>query len=538
MRWYYDREKRYIKKSGQAIWAKTSVTAVRDSSNKIKFNVATIEDITKEKEIRMRLKESENRMEVLLMNAHTGILLENEHGKIQLVNKKYCELFGLDSDPELLRGKDASFLMEKRRLLFKNKGEFDKRNKEDLKPEESIYGMELELIDGRFIKRNYIPIYYDLNYKGNLRSYDDITLNKTYRENIELQKEKFSNIIANMNLGLLEIDNNGVILFANQSFCNMSGYSMDELVGENSADMFLTDEDSKEVINKQRKIRAKGIPDLYEVKIITKKGQFRNWLISGAPNYNVSGEKIGSIGISLDITAQKNLEYVKEQLLISLEKQNKQLNEYAQVVSHDLKSPLRNIDSLINWVIEDNEAVLNEEGRTHLELILKNVNKMDALINGILNYSTIDKAQLDKYEVDTNYLVSEIFENLFVPKHITLTINNNLPVLIGNKFRLQQLFQNLIQNAIKSIDKEEGFVEVGVVEKESCWKFYVKDNGEGISKKYFKKIFNIFQKIDDNQSSTGIGLAIVKRIIDFYGGKIWLESQVSKGTTFYFTIPK
>ncbi|SNR59915.1 sensor histidine kinase [Lutibacter flavus] len=228
----------------------------------------------------------------------------------------------------------------------------------------------------------------------------------------------------------------------------------------------------------------------------------------------------------------------REDLLKHLENKNGELNNYAHIVSHDLKSPLRSIDSLINWVLEDDKNVVNDESKSHLDLILKNVEKMDALISGILNYSTIDKAELDRYDVDIHYLVTELSEILFVPKNVTLTIKNNLPVIIGDKFRLQQLFQNLIQNAIKSIEKEKGFVEVGAVEKENYWEFYVKDNGEGISEQYFNKIFKIFEKIDDNQNATGIGLAIVKRIIDFYGGKIWLESQVSKGTTFYFTIPK
>lgn len=228
----------------------------------------------------------------------------------------------------------------------------------------------------------------------------------------------------------------------------------------------------------------------------------------------------------------------REDLLKHLENKNEELNNYAHIVSHDLKSPLRSIDSLINWVLEDDNNAINKDSKDYLDLILKNVEKMDALISGILNYSTIDKAELDRYDVDIHYLVTELSEILFVPKNVTLTIKNNLPVIIGDKFRLQQLFQNLIQNAIKSIEKEKGFVEVGAVEKEDYWEFYIKDNGEGISEQYFNKIFKIFEKIDDNQNATGIGLAIVKRIIDFYGGEIWLESQVSKGTTFYFTIPK
>ena len=160
------------------------------------------------------------------------------------------------------------------------------------------------------------------------------------------------------------------------------------------------------------------------------------------------------------------------------------------------------------------------------------------MINGILNYSTIDKAEGEKYDVDLHYLVSELQEILLIPEQVKLIVHENLPVILGNKYRLQQVFQNLLQNAIKSIDKINGEVEVGVLDKNHFWEFYIKDNGKGIAEKYHKKIFEIFQSIDVEQNTTGIGLSIVKRIIEFYGGEIWLTSELTKGTTFYFTIPK
>lgn len=228
----------------------------------------------------------------------------------------------------------------------------------------------------------------------------------------------------------------------------------------------------------------------------------------------------------------------REELLSNLEYKNEELNNYAHIVSHDLKSPLRSIDSLINWVLEDETNTINEESKIHFNLIIKNVEKMDAMINGILNYSTIDKAEVDSYPVDTHYLVSELVSTLLVPKHIQFKIDKNLPVIIGDKYRLHQLFQNLLQNAIKSIDKNIGVVEVGAKEKKNNWNFFIKDNGKGIDEKYHKKIFKIFQSLEEEQNTTGIGLSIVRRIVDFYGGEIWLESKLLKGTTFYFTIPK
>ena len=228
----------------------------------------------------------------------------------------------------------------------------------------------------------------------------------------------------------------------------------------------------------------------------------------------------------------------REELLINLENKNQVLSDYAHMVSHDLKSPLRSIDSLINWIIEDNKDIIQSQCSAEFELILQNLEKMDSLINGILNYSTIDQAELQSYEVDIDHLVNEVKEILHVPDTINITINDSLPIIRGDKFRLQQLFQNLIQNAVKSIDKPQGQIDIGVKERDQKWEFYIKDNGKGIGKKHYTRIFQIFEKIDNDQAATGIGLSIVKKIIDFYGGEIWLKSELGKGTTFYFTLPK
>ena len=246
---------------------------------------------------------------------------------------------------------------------------------------------------------------------------------------------------------------------------------------------------------------------------------------------------------SANYVKEQSLEIIRinlqrEELLVRLEKKNKALNEYAHVVSHDLKAPLRSIDTLINWFKEDNAAMLDEKNTKSLDLILSNVEKMDLLIKGILDYSTIDKYEIDDRIIDLNYLIDEIIRTIHVPSHMEVIFNNPMPKVFGNDFRFKQLFQNLIQNAIKYNNKEKGFVEIGSIEKEKEFEFYVKDNGIGIKERYQSKIFDLFSKLENTDQSSGIGLSIVKKIIDLYGGKIWLESQEGTGTTFYFTLPK
>lgn len=227
----------------------------------------------------------------------------------------------------------------------------------------------------------------------------------------------------------------------------------------------------------------------------------------------------------------------REKLLNELAHQNQELSDYAHMVSHDLKSPLRSIYTLTTWLKEDYKDRIDEEGNKSINLIRNNVEKMDTLIKGILEYSTIGKNRIEIYEMDTNKLMSDILNIIHIPDHITI-IKNTLPKIQGDKYRLQQVFQNLIGNAIAYNNKEKGIVEIGVKDKDRYWEFYVKDNGKGIEEKYFKKIFKTFEKLQNNIESTGIGLSIVKKIVNLYEGKIWLTSEIDKGTTFYFTLKK
>ena len=264
--------------------------------------------------------------------------------------------------------------------------------------------------------------------------------------------------------------------------------------------------------------------------------------IKNSANKDQSNEELNVSDLATYIEKQSweiaKINKEQEELLLNLEKKNQVLSDYAHMVSHDLKSPLRSINSLVTWLKQDYAGKIDEDAIKQLNMILKSVEKMDALISGILNYSTIDQEVVAAYEVDTDHLVNEIIQIIYKPEHIKIEISEKLPVINGDKFRLQQLFQNLIQNAVKSIDKPEGIITINVEENGKFWKYSVKDNGKGIDKEHFNKIFQIFEKIDNDFTSTGIGLSIVKKIIDFYGGKIWLESELSKGTIFYFTLPK
>lgn len=533
----FDLEKRYIRKDGEVLWAKTVVQAVRSKDGKMKFQVAIVEDITENKLAKEQLIESQNRLSSLVSNLDSGVLLEDEKREISITNKKFCDIFSLNISHEELIGKNCLKLLDESKNYFENPEKIIARINKLVKDKKMVLGDELRLIDGRILERDYIPISQNKEYKGHLWTYRDVTLSRNYRKSLEAHKKRYSNIIANLKLGLVELDSHNKVLSANKSFMKMTGYDEDEITGKDIRILFRK-EKIKDLIQKRNIDRKQRRSGSYEFKFINHTNEEKVILVSAAPNFDIGGEIIGSIGIILDITDIKKLEYQKEKLLKTLERRNTELEEYAHIVSHDLKSPLRSISALTSWLKEDHGEALGGDGLRNVDLIQEVVEKMERLINDILNYSSINNNTANNEEVNTLEVVKEIKKILYVPKHIKMNISNKLPVIKADKIRIQQLFQNLMGNAVNYIDKEKGIINITCKEKKHTHIFSVQDNGVGIPKEYHKKIFEVFESLGDHKDSTGIGLSIVKKIVDVYDGKVWLESEEGKGTTFFIELKK
>ncbi|QHI36377.1 Phytochrome-like protein cph1 [Kordia antarctica] len=217
---------------------------------------------------------------------------------------------------------------------------------------------------------------------------------------------------------------------------------------------------------------------------------------------------------------------------------NKDLEEFAYVVSHDLKRPLRNIYTLTDWLTDEDEYEFNKEANQSLQLIKEQVIQMDLLVEGILHYSL----QIDKDKpvslVDAQALVKRIIA-VNSSETVSIKLEERLPSILFNESQLLQVFQNLIQNAIKHTDKESVEIHIGYQKTKTDHQFSITDNGPGIDKKYHTKIFELFQKLEVNSEvdSIGIGLALVKKIIERNNGEIHIESSAGNGATFVFTIP-
>lgn len=276
-------------------------------------------------------------------------------------------------------------------------------------------------------------------------------------------------------------------------------------------------------------------------------GQALTIRVVKSPVFDKEGHVIGIFGIFWDITARKQAEQALDALNEDLEdtveelrRSNRELHEFAYVTAHDLKAPLRAIGTLADWVHEDYGDKLESKGREHMQLIKGRVSRMNELIDCILRYSEIGRVARQLEPVELDALVAETIEVMDPPENIEIVIDGPLPVLDCQRIRLLQVFQNLIDNAIKFMDKEQGRVEIGCHDKAEQWEFYVKDNGPGIEKKYHERVFRMFQTLmpRDELESSGIGLAVVKKIVELYGGQVWIESESGQGSTFRFTLPK
>lgn len=252
------------------------------------------------------------------------------------------------------------------------------------------------------------------------------------------------------------------------------------------------------------------------------------------------GERRMFTGVVRDITERTLAEAGKARLVDELTGANEELRSFAYVVSHDLKAPLRGIGSLANWIAADYADKFNEEGKEHMRLLVQRVHRMGAMIDGILQYSRVGRVKEAVAPIDLQRLLPEVIDLLAPAPGIVVRLETALPIVFAEPARMAQVFHNLVSNAIKYLGKPEGTVRIGCIDGGPAWRFYVADDGPGIEARHFDKIFQLFQTLAprDRVESTGVGLALVKKIVEMYQGSVWVESTPGEGATFWFTFPR
>ena len=244
--------------------------------------------------------------------------------------------------------------------------------------------------------------------------------------------------------------------------------------------------------------------------------------------------------IEEEITIRRKAENELAQTVKKLTISNRELQEFTRIAAHDLQTPLRSIGILSDWIHEDYTAKFDNQGCINAKLLKDRAMRMSRLLYAIIQYSELSLVGRRQETLDLNLVLSQIISRIEKPENVDISIENELPVISGIRKFMEELFGNLISNSIRYMDKPDGEIKIGCSEQEDCWKFHISDNGQGIDPKYFDKVFKIFQMLSlrDETENIGIGLSIVKKIVELYDGRIWVESEVGQGSTFFFTLPK
>ena len=333
-------------------------------------------------------------------------------------------------------------------------------------------------------------------------------------------------------MGLVSLD--GVLLEVNQAALNSISVSESEIIGKSFWDApWWHTEQLQQQLRDAISTAASGQFVRYEVEFPNSSGAVSITDFSLKPMFNEVGQVESIVAEAHDITDRK-------QAQADLEQRNRELDSFVHVVSHDLKAPLRAVANLSEWIEEDFEGSLSVANQQQMAKLRSRVHKMQATINGLLDYARIGMKVETIESVPIAELLADVIDSIAPPPTFKIELPPELPMLSTRRLPLFQVFANLISNGIKHHYSEAGSIQILIEERGDCYEFAIIDDGSGIAPEHHDRMFKIFQAVNpqNRPDSTGIGLAIVKKIIEAEGGTIRLESELGKGTTFYFTWPK
>lgn len=352
-----------------------------------------------------------------------------------------------------------------------------------------------------------------------------------------VSKNYVDNILASMGDALFVLDKDGQISRTNKAVNDLLGYCEGELEGTAFSRLVAAEGVAEE---KCLGMTERDTLCECETSFISQTDEHIPVHLSSALLYNDNGELMGAVYLAKDIRERLRTAQALADKNTELEESNNELGRFAYIVSHDLKAPLRAIANLATWIEEDLEDKLDEDTKNNMVLMHSRIGRMESLINGVLEYSRIGRSKDQLENVDVQKLLADVVDSMPVPEGFQIHLADNMPNVPASSVRLSQVFSNLISNAIKYRSEEDGRVDVTVADEDAFYRFSVADNGPGIAAEYHDKVFEIFQTLNarDKVESTGVGLTLIKKIIEDQGGNIAVESEEGNGATFSFTWPK
>jgi PAS domain S-box-containing protein len=371
---------------------------------------------------------------------------------------------------------------------------------------------------------------------------DDITVRKAAEEALRESEERFRATFEQAAVGVVHTDITGRYLRSNKKFCDFLGYSQQELVKVHFLDITHPEDRARDLAHYQKMLARKIKSYTVDKRYRHKDGSFVWANVTVNPVCDESGRPQYFISIIQDITERKRAEEALALKAQELARSNADLEQFAYVASHDLQEPLRSIAGYTQLLSRRYKGRLDADADQFIAYAVEGATRLQQLITDLLTYSRVDSRAGAPGRVRCDQVLARVRSNLhqMVKEHRAEISSDRLPAVWGDASQLEQLFQNLIANGIKfRQNRRPPRVHVSAARLGEDWLFSVRDNGIGIRRKYFNRLFVIFQRLHSQEEypGTGIGLALCKKIVERHGGRIWVESKFGKGSTFYYTIP-
>ncbi|HZM35171.1 MAG TPA: PAS domain S-box protein [Burkholderiales bacterium] len=502
--------------------------------------VSTLSDITEEKASELRLRESEARYRRTFELAAAGIAHIGMNRRYLRVNRRLCEIFGYmeiellgKTGRELSHPDDLDVINSQRPALYAGRIDAIRVQKRYLRKDRTPVWVTLALSverDAQGQPTHEIAVYHDITAQREAE--------ERVRESEELYRQTFQLAAS----GIAHVGLDGRFLKVNRSLCEILGYAEEELVGRSVKD--LSHPEDRDLTDRERARVHEGEVDAarFEKRYVRRDGRVVWVELSVALARDPHGHPQYEIAMFEDITERKEAESALAAAHEELKRSNAELEQFAYVASHDLQEPLRMVSSYTQLVMKRYGERLDGDAKEFMAYVVDGAARMKQLIEDLLAYSRVGTRGKEFRPTSVESALARALANLHaaIAESGAELTHDPLPTVHADEGQLAQLLQNLIGNALKFRGSGKPSIHVGVVETPSAWEFRVRDNGIGIEPQYFERIFMLFQRLHTkgDYPGTGIGLAICKKVVERHGGRIWVDSEPGKGSSFHFTLPR
>ena len=541
-------EHRLLNRDGSSRWVlNRALVTKRDVAGRPVLVTGLNTDISASKQVAAALSVSALRLSTTIASLQRGILLVDENRRIVLANDSFCRIFGISLTSEQLVGLADRSVTELIQSSFEDEASFMACLEYKIQQQVPCLNTLLALRDGRVLQRSFIPVRDGVADIGHLWTFEDITERHSAEQQLKRQEEKYRNIIDNMHLGLVEMDLNHCVLYANQSYCQMVGYTSEELLGQPLHPLIIRPEHMP-ALRERLAERNRGIAGSYELQVRTKQNEAKWLFIGAAPLLDEAKQPVGTIGINLDITHQKALENNLREAKQQAEDSARAKELFLANMSHEIRTPMNAIMGMIQLLAK---TPLASKQSNYLHAITTSAQNLLVIINDILDLSKLDAGKMTIERVGFNVarLCAQVEKTLLYKAEekglrLNIKVSHLIPdVVLGDPYRITQILLNLAGNSIKFTPKGEVTIEcevAGYHNGEVIVAFMVADTGIGIDPAYLENIFQEFSQEDSSITrkfgGTGLGLSICRSLARLMGGEIHIESEKNKGTISYFSL--